>query len=233
MLAVESLAARYGRSPVLHDVSLACGQGEIVCLLGRNGVGKTTTLKAMMGLLAPAAGRILFEGYDVAGLPAHRIARLGIGYVPEDRLVFPNLTVEENLSLGRWRGLGAPPRRLFERVYAIFPRLADRPAQAARTLSGGEQQMLTIGRALMADPKLLLVDEPTEGLAPVIVQVLEDALRALARAGTAVLVVESKLAVARRIADRVVLMAEGATVFAGSLSELEASHEARRRYLEV
>ncbi len=233
MLAIRSLAARYGRSQVLHDVTLRCGAGEVVCLLGRNGVGKSTTLKSVMGIVGASGGEICFSEKPITGLPPHAIARRGIGYVPEERLIFPDLTVAENLSMGVWRGLGQPARAAFDRVLSIFPRLADRMRQRGRTLSGGEQQMLAIGRALMGKPRLLLVDEPTEGLAPVIVQVLERALKALAESGIAVLVVESKLAVARRIADRITVMSKGETVFDGTPAALAASAEIRRQYLEV
>ncbi len=233
MLRIDRLAARYGRSPVLHDVRLTCGAGEVVCLLGRNGVGKSTTLKSIMGIVGVAGGDISFGEESIAGLPPHAVARRGIGYVPEERLIFPDLSVAENLSMGVWRGLRRPAAAHFERVLAMFPRLAGKLRQRGRTLSGGEQQMLAIGRALMAEPRLLLVDEPSEGLAPVIVQALEQSLKALAASGIAVLVVESKLAVARRIADRITVMAKGETVFDGTPDALEASRDVRRQYLEV
>jgi branched-chain amino acid transport system ATP-binding protein len=233
MLRIDALAAGYGRSQVLHDVKLTCGPGEVVCLLGRNGAGKSTTLKTVMGIIGAAGGEIRFGGDSLVGLPPHAIARRGIGYVPEERLIFPDLSVAENLSMGVWRGLGRPSRASFGRVLDIFPRLAGKLRQRGRTLSGGEQQMLAIGRALMAEPRLLLVDEPTEGLAPVIVQALEQTLEALAETGIAVLVVESKLAVARRIADRITVMAKGETVFDGTPDRLEACTDIRRQYLEV
>jgi len=233
MLQIRALGARYDRSQVLHDVTLRCGPGEVICLLGRNGVGKSTTLKSVMGLMPATSGEILFEAESIAGLPPYAIARRGIGYVPEERLIFPDLTVDENLSMGVSKGFGRPPKAAFERVFALFPRLAEKTRQAGRTLSGGEQQMLSIGRALMAQPKLLLVDEPTEGLAPVIVQALERALKALAESGLAVLVVESKLAVARRIADRITVMSKGETVFHGTRDDLAANAAIRRQYLEV
>jgi branched-chain amino acid transport system ATP-binding protein len=233
MLEIAALSAHYGRSQVLHDVTLACAKGEVLCLLGRNGVGKSTTLKAVMGLTRATGRDIRFEGESVASLPPCEVARRGIGYVPEARLIFPDLTVAENLSMGVWKGFGQPARNAFDRVFAIFPRLSEKTRQRGRTLSGGEQQMLAIGRALMAEPKLLLVDEPTEGLAPVIVQALELALKALALSGVAVLAVESKLAVARRIADRIVVMAKGETVFHGDRQDLEENVGIRRQYLEV
>lgn len=233
MLAVASLQARYDRSQVLHAVSLACGKGEVVCLLGRNGVGKSTTLKTVMGMLRPAGGDIRLDGESIAGLAPHVIARRGVGYVPEERLIFPDLTVLENLMMGDWRGVRRGMRAELDRVFEVFPRLADKRRQRGRTLSGGEQQMLAIGRALVAQPKLLLVDEPTEGLAPVVVHHLEQTLTALARGGIAVLVVESKLAVARRIADRITVIAKGETVFEGTSQDLETHSHIRRQYLEV
>jgi branched-chain amino acid transport system ATP-binding protein len=232
MLEVEGLQARYGRSQVLHDVSIAAAAGEIVCILGRNGVGKSTTLKCLMGLLAPHAGTVRFDGAPITGFPAYRVARGGIGYVPEERLIFPNLTVAENLSMGVWRRGGAAPGAV-ERVLDYFPRLRERFRARGGTLSGGEQQMLSIGRALMSRPKLLLVDEPTEGLAPVIVQTLERTLAQLAAEGMSVLVVESKLAVARRVASRIYVMAKGRTVFHGTSQALQENSATRREYLEV
>jgi len=232
MLQVDGLQARYGRSQVLHDVSIEAGAGEITCILGRNGVGKSTTMKCLMGLLTPNAGSVQYDGTAITGWPAHAVARSGIGYVPEERLIFPNLTVAENLSMGIWRH-GAEVAEATERVLGCFPRLRDRFRARGNTLSGGEQQMLAIGRALMSQPKLLLVDEPTEGLAPVIVQTLERTLAALAAEGMSVLVVESKLAVARRIASRIYVMAKGRTVFHGTPEELQENHAIRREYLEV
>jgi branched-chain amino acid transport system ATP-binding protein len=232
VLQVDHLQARYGRSQVLHDVSLDCGAGEIVCILGRNGVGKSTTLKCLMGLLPPHGGDVRFDGAAITGWPSHAVARQGIGYVPEERLIFPNLTVAENLSMGAWRRNAETPGAI-ERVLGYFPRLRDRFRARGGTLSGGEQQMLSIGRALMSQPRLLLVDEPTEGLAPVIVQTLERTLAALAAQGLSVLVVESKLAVARRIASRIYVMAKGRTVFQGTPEDLQSDSAVRREYLEV
>lgn len=234
LLDVSGLQARYGRSQVLHDVSLDVGPGEIVCLLGRNGVGKSTTLKCLMGLLAPHAGDIRLDGRPITGFAPHAVARAGLGYVPEERLVFPNLTVLENLSMGVWRsGQRAAIATATEQVLTIFPRLRDRLQARGGTLSGGEQQMLAIGRALMGQPRLLLVDEPTEGLAPVIVRALETALMQLAGSGMAVLVVESKLAVARRIAANIYVMAKGRTVFHGSPAALAADEAICREHLQV
>jgi branched-chain amino acid transport system ATP-binding protein len=233
MLQVENLRAQYGDTEVLHDVSLSCESGQVVCLLGRNGAGKSTTLKSLMGLLRASDGSISLSGESIAGRAPFEIARLGVGFVPEERLIFPSLTVDENLAMGQWRGKSATSRETRDRVLDMFPRLKDKIASRGRTLSGGEQQMLAIGRALMAVPKVLLVDEPTEGLAPVVVQSLERTLRQLADEGTAILVAESKLAVARRIADRISVIGKGKTVFHGSPEQLEESVGVRRQYLEV
>ena len=232
MLRVEHLQARYGRSQILQDVSLHSGASEVVCLLGRNGAGKSTTLKCLMGLLVPNAGAVSLDGAAITGLPAYAIARRGIGYVPEERLIFPKLTVAENLSMGIWHDRSQVPASI-DRVLGYFPRLKDKLRARGNTLSGGEQQMLSIGRALMAEPRVLLVDEPTEGLAPVIVQALERTLLALAASGTSVLVVESKLAVASRIAARIYVMAKGKTVFHGTPGDLQDNHEIRREFLKV
>jgi branched-chain amino acid transport system ATP-binding protein len=232
MLRIESLHASYGRSKILHGVSLEAARGEITCLLGRNGAGKSTTLKCLMGLLPVGAGSVNYQDSAITGLPPHAVARRGIGYVPETRMVFPNLTVAENLSMGFWRR--TPDRAAAtERVLHYFPRLRDRFSALGGTLSGGEQQMLAIGRALMAAPKFLLIDEPTEGLAPVIVQALEKTFYELAQAGTSILVVESKLAVASRIADRIFVLAKGVSVFSGTPGELAENNAIRREYLEV
>jgi branched-chain amino acid transport system ATP-binding protein len=232
MLKVDALSAGYGRGNVLNGLSLEARAGEVVCLLGRNGVGKTTALKTIAGLLGKRSGSVRLRDVELGGLPSHVIARHGVGYVPETRLVFPNLTVAENLSMGLWRGAHRYAAAS-ERVLHYFPRLRDKLREAGRALSGGEQQMLSIARALMAEPQLLLVDDPTEGLAPVIVDALEETIRALADAGTTVLLVESKLAVARRVADRIYVVAKGTAVFHGTARELDANPDVRRQYLEV
>src|SRR5713226_9835308 len=174
LLAVEDLHAHYGKSHILRGVSLGVDTGEIVCLLGRNGVGKSTTLKTIMGLVEPSRGAVIFKGAPLVGLPPYRVARLGLGYVPEERRIFPTITVKENLLMGRKRAPhGDDADWTLERVYLFFPRLRERQRQRAGSLSGGEQQMLTIGRTLMGNPELLLLDEPTEGLAPMLVEQVE------------------------------------------------------------
>jgi branched-chain amino acid transport system ATP-binding protein len=233
LLAIEDLHAHYGKSHILHGVRLDVDAGEIVCLLGRNGVGKSTTLKTIMGLVAPSRGSVAFKGSALAGLPPYRIARLGLGYVPEERRIFPTITVRENLLMGRKAGAARSGGWTLERVYEFFPRLGERDRQRAGTLSGGEQQMLTIGRTLMGNPELLLVDEPTEGLAPMIVEQVERILSEIHRGGTPVLLVEQSMETAMALAQRVYVMSKGQIVFSGSARELEANDAVRKQYLEV
>jgi branched-chain amino acid transport system ATP-binding protein len=232
LLEVEGLHSHYGKSHVLHGVSLRVDAGEIVCLLGRNGVGKSTTLKSIMGLVPPSAGAVSFKGTSIAGWPAFRIARQGLGYVPEERRIFPTITVKDNLLMGLKAGAG---RRdggwSLEKLYDFFPRLKERERQRAGTLSGGEQQMLTIGRTLMGNPDLLLVDEPTEGLAPLIVAQVERILDAIHRNGTPVLLVEQRMDMALALAHRLYVMSKGQIVFSGSVEQL--SSDVRKQYLEV
>ena len=234
MLEVEGLHAHYAKSHILHGVSFTVDAGEIVCLLGRNGVGKSTTLKSLMGLIRPSAGSVSFKGRDITGLPAYRVARLGLGYVPEERRIFPTISVKENLLMGikvrqRANGNGWT----LDRVYDFFPRLREREAQRAGTLSGGEQQMLTTARTLMGNPELLLVDEPTEGLAPMIVVQVERILTEIHRGGTPILLVEQSMETALALAHRVYVMSKGQIVFSGSVAELKNNELVRKEYLEV
>jgi branched-chain amino acid transport system ATP-binding protein len=208
LLAVEDLHAHYGKSHILHGVSLGVDSGEIVCLLGRNGVGKSTTLKTIMGLVEPSRGTVIFKGAPLVGLPPYRVARLGLGYVPEERRIFPTITVRENLLMGVKPGAGGDGGWTLERVYGFFPRLRERERQRAGTLSGGEQQMLTIGRTLMGNPDLLLVDEPTEGLAPMIVEQVERILGEIHRSGIPVLLVEQSMETALALAQRAYVMSK-------------------------
>ncbi|PYO36461.1 MAG: ABC transporter ATP-binding protein [Candidatus Rokuibacteriota bacterium] len=234
LLAVEGLHAHYGKSHILHGVSLAVDAGEIVCLLGRNGVGKSTTLKSIMGLVAPSRGAVSFKGSGITDLPPYRIARLGVGYVPEERRIFPTITVKENLLMGMKTSAARPNGGwTLERVYEFFPRLRERERQRAGTLSGGEQQMLSMGRTLMGNPEVLLVDEPTEGLAPMIVEQVERILGEIHRTGTPVLLVEQSMETALALAQRVYVMSKGQIVFSGSMRDLAANAEVRRQYLEV
>jgi len=217
MLSVEGITAFYGPSQALFGVSFEVGPGEVVALMGRNGMGKTTTVRAVCRLTPPRDGRVVFGGRDLAGLPAHRAARLGLGLAPEGRRCFPNLTVAENMAATARPGLWDRAK-----VEGLFPRLAERRGQYARTLSGGEQQMLAIGRALCTNPRLLILDEATEGLAPVIRQEIRDALRTLKAEGQAILIVDKSLAELREIADRGVILEKGEDVWTGAMDALTA-----------
>ncbi|TSE20470.1 High-affinity branched-chain amino acid transport ATP-binding protein LivF [Tepidimonas alkaliphilus] len=231
MLEIDNLHAFYGKSHVLHGVRFQVGQGEIVALLGRNGSGRSTTAKAIMGLV-DAEGDIRYRGERLTGLKPFEVARRGIGYVPESRDIFPTLTVHQNLTLGiKGRGRGA--RWSYDDMYALFPRLKERQRTEAGVLSGGEQQMLTLCRSLMGDPDLILIDEPTEGLAPKIVEQVAACLRALKGRGISVLLIEQKLTIALDIADRVLVMGHGRIVFDGTPAELKANPSVRREWLEV
>jgi branched-chain amino acid transport system ATP-binding protein len=229
VLTLESVHAAYGPSRVLHGVSLEARDGEVVSLLGRNGAGKSTTLKAIMNLVEVTAGRITLDGRDITRLPTHEISRLGIGYVPEDRRIFGDLTVEENLLVGA-RGRGAWSA---ERVYRFFPRLGEMARRRGGSLSGGEQQMLTVARTLMGNPRILLLDEPSEGLAPVIVRALGDQVAALRREGLTILLSEQNLKFAARLADRVYIIEKGQIRFEGAMRDLLADESVRRAYLTV
>ncbi len=230
-LEVRDLHAFYGKSHILHGVSLSVGEGEIVSLLGRNGVGRSTTCKAIMGLVAPV-GTVRWRGHDIAGLGANLIARQGIGYVPEDRQVFPTLTVRQNLALGLKRA-NRFGRWSYADIFELFPNLAERQDNPAGVLSGGEQQMLTMCRTLMGDPDLILIDEPTEGLAPKLVEQVGMLLAEIARRGVSILLVEQKLTIALRISRRLYVMGHGRIVFEGTPAGLDADAAVRREWLEV
>lgn len=233
MLAVETLVAGYGAARVLHGVSFTVGAGEVVTLLGRNGMGKTTTVRAVMGLIRPTAGRIAFDGQDVTGQPPYRIARRGIGLVPEGRQVFPTLTVEENLVATAANRAGGAPRWTLPEVLALFPRLAERRRNLGARLSGGEQQMLAIGRALMTNPRLLVLDEATEGLAPLIRAEIWAVLARLRAEGQAILLIDKNLAAILKLADRHVVIEKGQVVWTGISEALSAAPEVRDTYLHV
>jgi branched-chain amino acid transport system ATP-binding protein len=236
LLEVKNLNTYYGSSHVLQDVSLQVEKGEIVALLGRNGMGKSTTLKSIMGLVKPRSGTVTFMGTDITGLPPFKVARAGIGYVPEERRIFPTLSVVDNLELGIKGGKQSSESGAWtiERIFHHFPKLKERAHQQGRYLSGGEQQMLTIGRALMGNPSLLLVDEPTEGLAPLMVKEVRDILEEINKtAGVSILLVEHNLKVALSLADRIYLMGKAHIGFSGTKEELEAHPEIRAKYLEV
>jgi branched-chain amino acid transport system ATP-binding protein len=231
MLQVRDLNAYYGKSHILQGVNLDVSAGEIVSLLGRNGVGRSTTVKAIMGEVAPV-GVVRFKGRDIAGLPSYRIARLGLGYVPENRDIFPSLTVRENLMLGQKHGNSNARWRL-EDMLDMFPNLNARADMTAGFLSGGEKQMLTICRTLMGNPELIMIDEPTEGLAPLIVKQVGELIGEIARRGLAILLVEQKLSIALDISSRVYVMGHGRMVFEGTPAELKSNESVRRGWLEV
>lgn len=233
MLQVDQLHAYYGKSHILHGVDMRVGAGEIVSLLGRNGSGRSTTVKAIMGLVH-GEGSVLFRDRQILGRPAFEIAHQGIGYVPENRDIFPRLTVEQNLQLGEKRvEHGAARRWTLSDMYAMFPRLKERQHTDAGVLSGGEQQMLTLCRTLMGDPDLIMIDEPTEGLAPKIVEQVAAYLRTLKDRGISVLLVEQKLTIALQISDRCYVMGHGSIVFEGTPTMLRADDDIRKEWLEV
>jgi branched-chain amino acid transport system ATP-binding protein len=233
MLAVEHLRAAYGRSQVLFDLSLRVARGELVTLLGRNGMGKTTTISTIMGLLPAIGGAVSFEDASLVGLPPEKVARRGLGLVPEGRMVFPTLTVRENLVATAANRSNHAPLWTLDRVMALFPRLRERAGQMGGTLSGGEQQMLAIGRALMTNPKLLILDEATEGLAPLIRAEIWHCVRSLKQEGQSILIVDKNLAALKRLADRHFIIEKGMTVWNGSSAELDAHPETVHRYLGV
>jgi branched-chain amino acid transport system ATP-binding protein len=234
LLEIKDLNTFYGQSHILQGVFLEIDRREIVCLLGRNGVGKTTTLKSIIGLVKPRSGQVLFKGQDIAGIPTHTIAKLGVGYVPEDRRIFPTLTLRENLLMGI-----KPGRKrngdgwTINKVYNYFPALQARDRQKGGHLSGGEQQMLTIARTLMGNPEVLLVDEPTEGLAPKIVETVEQVIQDIHQHDVPILLVEQNMRVALRLAGRIYVISKGKIVFQGTGQELKEAHEVRQKYLEV
>jgi len=231
MLELRDVHAVYGQSRVLHGVTLTAREGEVVTLLGRNGAGKSTTLKAIVGVVRVTRGEIRFRDRPLAGLEPHAISRLGIGLVPEDRRVFTDLTVRENLRVGE--RAAAAPRWTVERVFALFPDLRRLEGQRGGSLSGGEQQMLTIARTLVTDPDVLLLDEPSEGLAPVVVRRLADTIAALKREGLTILLSEQNVRFARRLADRAYIIEKGEIKFEGPIAALDADESLRRAYLSV
>ena len=235
LVAVEDVHTYYGKSHILHGVSLHVDRGEVVGLLGRNGVGKSTTLKTIMGLIHPNRGKVLFAGKPITGLPAHKLARLGIGYVPEDRRIFRLLTVMENLRTGldRHGVTEARKQELLDKAFTYFPVLAERRNQAGGTLSGGEQQMLAIARAMMLEPKIILLDEPTEGLMPRMVAQIQEIVHALHRDGVAILLVEQNVPLTLDAAGRVYIMEKGTVRHHASAAELRADQRVIHEYLGV
>jgi branched-chain amino acid transport system ATP-binding protein len=233
LLRVENLQAYYGRAQILFDVSLTVGRGEVVALMGRNGAGKSTTFKALMGHLDRIAGRITFLGRDIVGLPTHRIARLGLGYVPEDRRIFTELTVMENLAVGQRSKRAELPEWTPEALFKVFPNLAEMRQRPAARMSGGEQQMLTVARTLMGNPLLVLLDEPSEGVSPVIVEGMARMIMGLKRHGVSILLSEQNLHFAEAVSDRAYVIEKGHIRFSGTMSQLARNEAVRRSYLTV
>ncbi|MBL8703180.1 MAG: ABC transporter ATP-binding protein [Alphaproteobacteria bacterium] len=233
LLEVADLHAHYGQAQVLDGVAFAVEAGSVVALMGRNGAGKSTTIKAIMGLVPPTSGRVAFAGDEIAGRPPHEIARLGLGYVPEDRRIFTELTVMENLEVGRRAARAGVPTWTPDKLFALFPNLAEMRNRPGGRMSGGEQQMLTIARTLMGNPALVLLDEPSEGLAPVIVEQMANAILSLKREGLTVLLCEQNLHFATLVSDRAVIIEKGAIRYAGTMAELKADEAVRTQYLSV
>jgi branched-chain amino acid transport system ATP-binding protein len=232
-LEVQAINTFYGLSHILFDVSLGVDKGQAVVLLGRNGAGKTTTMRSIMGLTPPKTGTVKFEGKDITGMVPFRVARLGLGFVPEDRRIFPDLTVKANLDVGRTRGNDKTVKWTYERVYSHFPRLKELANRRGGYLSGGEQQMLTIARTLMGDPALLLLDEPSEGLAPIIVRDLGNFIEVLKKEGITILLSEQNVKFSLKHADRAYIVDSGHIKYQGSIADLEKDDEVKKRYLAV
>ena len=233
VLTVSGLNALYGRAHILFDVALTVGPGEVVVLLGRNGAGKSTTLKSLIGLVRPESGEIRFNGVRIDRMPAYQIAKAGLGYVPEERRIFTDLSVLENLEVGRQPVRAGAPAWTLEKLFALFPNLAEMRDRRGGRMSGGEQQMLTIARTLMGNPSCILLDEPSEGLAPVIVEQMAVAIRALKTEGLSVLLSEQNLHFATSVADRAYIIERGRIRFSGTMAELAADENARSAYLAV
>jgi branched-chain amino acid transport system ATP-binding protein len=233
LLSLDRVAGGYGRSTVLHGITMAISPGEMVTLMGRNGMGKTTTVRAIMGLTPAAAGSIRFAGEEIRAYPSYRVAKLGIGLVPEGRQIFPNLSARENLVATASNTSGRAAPWTLDRIYALFPRIAERQGSMGNLLSGGEQQMLAIGRALMTNPRLLILDEATEGLAPLIRQEIWDCLARLKAEGQAILVIDKNVAALTKIADRHYLIERGQIVWNGTSSDLAHAPDVQHRYLGV
>ena len=233
LLSIDNMDTYYGLSHILFGVSLQVDEGECVCLMGRNGAGKTTTFRSIMGLVTPKTGSIVYDGKAIQGKSAHDIARLGIGFVPEERAIFPDLTVWENLDVATKAGIDGKVTWTLERVYDFFPRLGERRNQLGGTLSGGEQQMLTIARTLMGNPNLLLLDEPSEGLAPLIVQSIGELIKQIRNEGITILLAEQNTHFALELADRVYIIDDGRIRYSGTAQEVKANPDIIREYLAV
>ena len=233
MLEVKNVHAFYGRAHILHGVSLDAAAGEVVALLGRNGAGKSTAMKAIMGLVPPSQGEVVFEGRRIERLPPYRIARLGLGYVPEERRIFTDLTVMENLEVGRQSAREGVSGWTEDKLFSLFPNLSEMRSRPGGRMSGGEQQMLTIARTLMGNPRCVLLDEPSEGLAPIIVEQMANSIRALKREGLTVLLSEQNLHFSQAVADRAYIIEKGQIRFGGTMAELASDVSLREQYLSV
>jgi branched-chain amino acid transport system ATP-binding protein len=232
-LSVQGLNSYYGLAHILFDVALEVGEGEVVALLGRNGAGKSTTFRSIVGLVEQREGQIIFEGQDVSNQPTHAIVRNGLGYVPEERRIFTDLTVEENLEVGRQPPRSGAPQWTREKLFTLFPNLAEMRGRMGGRMSGGEQQMLTIARTLMGNPSLVLLDEPSEGLSPKIVEQMVDAILTMKKEGVSIIVSEQNLHFANLISDRAYIIERGRICFSGTMSELEARPDIRDAHLAV
>lgn len=233
MLELSALNSFYGKAHILNDLAFSVNRGEVVALLGRNGAGKTTTMKSIMQLVRPKSGRISFDGKDITSMPSHRVARLGLGYVPEERRIFSDLTILENLEVGRQGARNDAPSWTVEDLFELFPNLWERRHNRGKAMSGGEQQMLTIARTLMGNPKLLLLDEPSEGIAPVIVEQMAQTILRFKEEGLTVIISEQNLHFARIVADRAIILESGEKKFDGTFTELENQPDIRDAYLSV
>lgn len=233
MIEITGMSSYYGKARILDDISFAIGRGEVVALLGRNGAGKTTTIKSIMQLLRPASGSVRFDGQELVGQPAHRVARQGLGYVPEERRIFTDLTILENLEVGRQPPRDGTPTWSIDELFTLFPNLAERRSNRGKALSGGEQQMLSIARTLMGNPRCLLLDEASEGIAPVIIEQLATTLMQIKQQGLTVLLSEQNLHFARLVADRAIIIESGQTRFDGTFDELDRDPGIQKAYLSV
>ena len=233
MLEVTNLDARYGRAQILNGVSLSLGQNEVVAVLGRNGAGKSTTMKSIMGMVRQKTGQITYDGQSILGKPSHTICRAGVGYVPEERRIFRELTVEENLEVGRRDKRADAPEWTLEHLFDLFPNLKERRKNLGKQLSGGEQQMLTIARTLMGNPKMVLLDEPSEGIAPVIVEQMANVIAELKREGLSVLISEQNLHFARLVSDRAYIIEKGSVCYDGTFAHLDQNPDISNKYLAV
>ncbi len=233
MLEISGLNSFYGKAHILNDLGFSVSRGEVVALLGRNGAGKTTTMKSIMQLVRPKSGKVQFDGKDITAMPSHKVARFGLGYVPEERRIFTDLTILENLEVGRQGTRSDAPAWTVDALFELFPNLSERRYNRGKALSGGEQQMLTIARTLMGNPKLLLLDEPSEGIAPVIVEQMAKTILRFKQEGLTVIISEQNLHFARIVADRAIIIESGEKKFDGTFSDLEKQPEIRDAYLSV